>query len=57
MGKKDKEIDVDDPKARACPTCVAWDNEDPVEFGCARVQGMVYRKSPRVGCKMWEVGK
>ena len=53
MGKKDKELDVTDPRARACPTCIEWGNIDPKEFPCARVQGMVYRKRPRVGCGKW----
>ena len=53
MAKKTKEetVDLYDPARRCCPTCVEWaGSDDPIEYPCSRVKGMVYRKSPRADC-------
>ncbi len=59
MAKRAKEqdaaVDLYDAARRCCPTCVEWaGSDDPIEFPCSRVQGIVYRKSPRADCGFWE---
>jgi len=62
MAKKAKNeqesVDLYDPARRCCPTCVEWSgSDDPIEYPCSRVKGIVYRKSPRAECAEWVGGK